>query len=120
MEDTQQIIDKIKKNDISKNDLFSYLDNSNILIKANAIFQIVKLKIHDEIVLEKLAHLAKRLDEEPRVLGQYNNAYFALAALNWLETEYSVKRFEEIVFNIEPDKRSILTKLIEERPYSYL
>lgn len=84
------MINKIKNNHLSPNDLISCLDSSNILIKANAIFQVVKLKIHDEIILEKLVHLAKKLDDEPKVLGQYNNAYFALAALSWLESEQSV------------------------------
>lgn len=120
MEDIQQIINKIKNNDVTQNDLIDYLDHSNILIKANAIFQLVKLKIHDEVALGKLAQLAKRIDEEPKVLGQYNNAFFALAALRWLETEHSVKKFEEIVLHIDSEKRSILNKLIEEKPYLYL
>lgn len=120
MQDVQQIINKIKMNDITLNELINYLDHSNILIKANAIFQLVKLKVHDELALGKLVQLAKRIDEEPKVLGQYNNGFFALAALNWLETESSVNKFEELVLSISLEKRSILTKLIEEKPYLYL
>ncbi|MFS0556706.1 hypothetical protein [Brevibacillus sp. 179-C9.3 HS] len=120
MNDVQHAINSIKKNDIAKEDLIQYLDSSNILIKANAIFQIVRLKFHDDITIEKLVCLAKKLDEEPKVIGSYNNALFALAALSWLETEQSLKRFEEIVKSIDPEKRILLSKLIEEKPYLYL
>lgn len=120
MIDVQQVINSIKKNDITKEDLIHYLDSSNILIKANAIFQIVRLKLHDDIAIEKLGCLAKKVDEEPKVIGSYNNAFFALAALRWLETEQSLKRFEEIVKNFKPEKRIVLSKLIEEKPFLYL
>ncbi|MFD0671907.1 hypothetical protein [Cohnella sp. GCM10027633] len=120
MDDIQQTINKIKKNEISKKELIECLDDSNILIIANAIFQVVKLKIHDEITLDKLVHLAKGIEDKPKVLGQYNNAHFALAALFWLDTEKSVKKFDEIAGHIATEKCIILTKLIEERPYLYL
>ncbi|ASJ56394.1 hypothetical protein BP422_24195 [Brevibacillus formosus] len=120
MSDVQHVINSIKKNDVTEEDLIHYLDSSNILIKANAIFQIVRLKFHDDITIEKLVCLAKKLDEEPKVIGSYNNALFALAALSWLETEQSLDRFEEIVKSIEPEKRILLSKLIEEKPYLYL
>ncbi|MEH7353851.1 hypothetical protein V7150_09755 [Neobacillus drentensis] len=120
MNNVQQIINSIKNNDISKDELIFFLDNTNILIKANAIFQIVRMQMHDEIFIEKLVNLARLMEEEPKVIGLYNNAHFALAALSWLGTENSIKTFTELFEKLEPEKQSVLRKLIEEKPYLYL
>jgi len=119
MNGVQQVINNIKKNNITNDDLIHYLDSPNIIIKANAIFQIVRMKLNDESVINKLVNLAKRGDIEPKVIGLYNNALFALAALRWLETENSLRYFEEIVSSIESEKYGTLQKLIEEKPYLY-
>ncbi|MFI2859339.1 hypothetical protein ACH6EH_19835 [Paenibacillus sp. JSM ZJ436] len=120
MNEVQLVINNIKNNNVAKDELVHFLDSHNILIKANAIFQIVKLKIDDDIVIQKLAKLAQNAEEEPKVIGLYNNSHFALAALSWLETENSLEKFEGIVNGLQPDKYSTLQNLIEERPYLYL
>ncbi|MRX74448.1 hypothetical protein GJU40_20355 [Bacillus lacus] len=79
-----------------------------------------RMQMHDDTAIEKLINLSRLMEEEPKVIGLYNNAHFALAALHWLKTENSIKRFTELFEKLDPEKQIVLRKLIEEKPYLYL
>lgn len=75
------IIDRLKNNEFSREELLKCLDSSNPIVLYEAISCIVKNNITDKTITDKLFQLSELLNEKYKMLGYYKLGYVAMGAL---------------------------------------
>ena len=119
MSNIQRIIDTLKENAVGKKELESYLESKLVLVKVNAIVYVIRHKILDNNIINKLKVIGENINCEPIVLGSYTTGHFAIAALYMLNSSKTLKIFNEINGKLnEYDKESVI-RLIKEMPYLF-
>ncbi len=69
MDDVNKIITKINQGNLSTMEILNYLNSPFVLVKANAILQLVRIKASKYDVLEKLVSVASAQENESRIWG---------------------------------------------------
>ncbi|MDE6016766.1 MAG: hypothetical protein K2H41_13940 [Acetatifactor sp.] len=87
MNNIQGIISRLASNDFSISDLEQYLESSLVLIKVNAIIAVLREHITEESIICKLNYISQNIQNEPKVIGEWNTGHFAIAVLNLLNTK---------------------------------
>ena len=111
--DVQSIINKIINGMCSNKELCSYLESPLVLIKANAILEIINSKNSEIDIIHGIYNLSKKIDHEPKVIGVWNTGHFAMAALKILDTDESSLLFEKSFNSIDRLKQKDIEDLIE-------
>lgn len=91
MNNIQEIINRLESNDFSIADLEQYLESSMVLIKVNAIIAVLRAHITEESIICKLNHISQNIQNEPKVIGEWNTGHYATAVLNLLNTKDTQK-----------------------------
>ena len=92
------IVERLKNNDFSKDELLQCLDSSNPIILYEAIPCIVNNHITDKIIIDKLFQLSQLLSDKYKMLGYYKIGHVAMGVLLKLGFD------EEVVFRDNLDK----------------
>lgn len=117
MEDVQEIIDKLRINDFSNRDLEQYLESSLMLVKTNAIITVLRKNITEESVVLKLKKISKNIQQEPKVIGEWNTGHYAMAVLYLLNTMRTREIYNDNMKNLDKYVQDGIKKLIEQIPY---
>ena len=91
------IINKLKNNKFTKDEILRCLDSSNPIVLYEVITCIVKNNITDPIIVNKLIQLSELLSDEYKMLGYYKLGHVDMGALLKLGFD------EEIVFKSDLD-----------------
>lgn len=91
------IVDRLKNNELTKNELLTCLDSSNPIILYEAITCIVNNQITDNMITNKLIQLTELLSDKYKMLGYYKLGHVAMGALLKLGFD------EKIVFKNDLD-----------------
>lgn len=75
------IVNRLKKNELTKNELLTCLDSSNPIVLYEAITCIVNNQITDEMITNKLIQLTELLSDKYKMLGYYKLGHVAMGAL---------------------------------------
>lgn len=75
------IIDRLKNNEFSGEELLKCLDSPNPIVLYETITCIVKNHITDKIIIEKLFQLSELLNDQYKMLGYYKLGHVAMGAL---------------------------------------
>jgi hypothetical protein len=94
------------------------LYSKNLLIKPNAICAIVRLRLFDNEVINRLSEIAGNINNESLLLGTYNSGHFALAALKILNTPISLKKYNEIFPELDDLQKHNVERLENDWPYN--
>ncbi|MBQ8188498.1 MAG: hypothetical protein IJZ44_01840 [Lachnospiraceae bacterium] len=117
MGDVQEIIDKLRINDFSNRDLEQYLESSLMLVKTNAIIAVLRKNITEESVVLKLKKISKNIQQEPKVIGEWNTGHYAMAVLYLLNTMRTREIYNDNMKNLDKYVQDGIKKLIEQIPY---
>lgn len=91
------IVDKLKSNDFTEEDLLNYLDSLNPIVLYHCISCIVRNDVKSDKIKRKLFELTGFLSDKYSMIGYYKLGHVAMGAL--LKLGYS----EEDVFNYDLD-----------------
>ena len=75
------IVERLKNNDFSKDELLQCLDSSNPIILYETITCIVNNHITDKIIIDKLFQLSQLLNDKYKMLGYYKIGHVAMGVL---------------------------------------
>jgi len=116
MDSVQTIIKKMRRGQVTTEELLHYLDSDLLLIKANAILSIVRLNRPDNEIIGKLVHIAKEIYTDSPVVGNITNSKLAIAALKWLDTNASISAYDKMVRNFDMHLIEEIEWLVNNKP----
>lgn len=116
MSDVQDTLDKLNSNNVSIAEIKRSLNSTNILIKSNAILNVIRLDICDDEVICQLIKIAMNINNESHVLGLWNNGHFAVAALKLIDTKMSLDKYQEALTYLNDTQKEDVNRLINEWP----
>lgn len=116
MDDVNKIITKINQGNLSTMEILNYLNSPFVLVKANAILQLVRIKASNNDVLEKLVSVASAQENESRIWGTITIAKLAIAALKWINTPDSLIKFDELKETLMSEEQEDLDWLLKNGP----
>lgn len=115
MKNVQEIINGLKANRFSNQELERYLESPLVLVKVNAILAILRNRITEKKIIDKLNDISENIQQEPKVIGEWTTWHYAMATLYLL----GVKDMQELHDNSgKPDEydQGSIRKLIEQIP----
>jgi len=113
MTNVQSEIDRIRSCSLDATDLLRCLNSPLLLVRANAIVNVVQRDLADPRLIAKLAQISQQRDSG-RLMGTMTCARLALASLYWLGTPESRHEYDEIRDTLESDELGYLEELIQE------
>lgn len=117
MSSVQEVINKLMANNFSDQDLEQYLESSLVLIKVNAIIAVLKNKIIEKNIINKLNYISQNIQQEPKVLGEWTTGHYAMAVLYLLNTKDTQEIYNNNNKKLDEYAKEGIKKLIEQIPY---
>ena len=81
------------------------------------ILKAVKLNQDDENTVNEITWIAHRERKKFQEMFGFNINDFALAALKWLNTEISIKSYNEEILKLDNDSKYLVEMLVDKQVY---
>lgn len=114
MNNVQGILNRLASNDFCIDDLEQYLESSMVLIKLNAIIAVLREHITEESIICKLNYISQNIQNEPKVIGEWNTGHYATAVLNLLNTKDTRKIYNNNIKKFDVYAQQGVEKLSEQ------
>lgn len=111
------LIREIEQNNMEPDKLIQCLDIPQNFVLSNAIKQIVRLKLDNKVVIEKLSKLSLLTQKENQLIGIYCVGHLAIAALAKLESNEAISRYDEIMKQLNNWDKDCVEKLISNNAF---
>lgn len=110
--DIKKIIDRIRNNEMTKEELIDCLEIKQLYVLSNAIGKILSLKITDDNAIDKLENLSQYIGPRYTFAENISIGHFAIAALHLMGSDNAIKKFEVIFEQSDSEKQACINKAI--------
>lgn len=117
MKDIQEIINDLRSNNFTTQDLEQYLESPLVLIKVNAIIAVLRNKNTEKNINHKLNNISQNIQHEPKVLGEWTTGHYAMAVLYLLNTKETLELYNNNSNKLDEYAQDSIKKLIEQISY---